>query len=80
MDAVLRLLLRFILVPLGYLAAVIVGACVILFGSWKSGTHDAERTIPTRRVPGCSAFARCRADPAGGAARHDVAAGVRSAS
>ena len=35
MDAVLRLLLRFILVPLGYLAAVTVGACVILFGSWR---------------------------------------------
>ena len=31
----LRLLLRFILVPLGYLAAVIVGACVILLGSWR---------------------------------------------
>ena len=36
MDALLRLLLRFILVPLGYLAAVIVGACVILLGSWKT--------------------------------------------
>ena len=35
MDAVLRLLLRVILVPLGYLAAVIVGACVILLGSWR---------------------------------------------
>jgi hypothetical protein len=35
MDAVLRLLLRFILVPLGYLAAVIAGACVILLGSWR---------------------------------------------
>ena len=35
MDALLRLLLRFILVPLGYLAAVIVGACVILLGSWR---------------------------------------------
>src|ERR1044072_1456487 len=33
-----RLLLRFIVVPLGYLAAVIAGACVILFGSWKFGT------------------------------------------
>ena len=37
MDAVLRLLLRLILVPLGYLAAVIAGACVILFGSWRLG-------------------------------------------
>ena len=30
--------MRFILVPLGYLAAVIAGVCIILFGSWKSGT------------------------------------------
>jgi hypothetical protein len=37
MDSVLRLLLRFIVVPLGYLAAVIAGACIILFGSWKAG-------------------------------------------
>ncbi len=35
MDALLRLILRFFLVPLGYLAAVIVGSCVILFGSWR---------------------------------------------
>ena len=38
MEVAIRLLARFILVPLGYLAAVIVGACVILFGSW----HFAE--------------------------------------
>ena len=37
MDSLVRLLIRFILVPLGYLAAVIAGACVILFGSWKFG-------------------------------------------
>ena len=35
MDVILRLLLRFLLVPLGYLAAVLVGACVILLGSWR---------------------------------------------
>jgi hypothetical protein len=35
---VLRLLLRFIIVPLGYLAATVAGACIILFGSWKAGT------------------------------------------
>jgi len=35
MDVILRLFLRFILVPLGYLAAVIVGSCVILLGSWR---------------------------------------------
>ena len=38
MDSFLRLLLRFIIVPLGYLAAVTVGACVIVFGSWKTGS------------------------------------------
>ena len=38
MDAVLRLLARFILVPLGYLAAVTVGAGVLVLGSWKAGT------------------------------------------
>ena len=37
MDVILRLLLRFLLVPLGYLAAVLAGACVILFGSWRFG-------------------------------------------
>ncbi len=35
MDVILRLLLRFLLVPLGYLTAVLVGACVILLGSWR---------------------------------------------
>ena len=38
MGSFVRLLIRFIVVPLGYLAAVIAGACVILFGSWKAGT------------------------------------------
>jgi hypothetical protein len=35
LESLIRLLVRFILVPLGYLAAVIVGSCVILFGSWR---------------------------------------------
>ena len=35
MESFIRLLARFILVPLGYLAATIVGACVILLGSWR---------------------------------------------
>jgi hypothetical protein len=35
---VVRLLVRFLLVPIGYFAAVSAGACVILFGSWKFGT------------------------------------------
>jgi hypothetical protein len=34
MDSVVRLLLRFLLVPLGYVAAVAAGTLVILFGSW----------------------------------------------
>ena len=46
MDALLRLLLRFILVPFGYLAAVIVGACVLVLGSWQTGSmmlsHDPD--------------------------------------
>ncbi len=37
MDNVGRLLLRFVLVPLGYLVAVMAGTLVILFGSWKLG-------------------------------------------
>jgi hypothetical protein len=36
MDSVLRLLLRLLLVPLGYLAAVVAGTLVILFGSWHA--------------------------------------------
>jgi len=41
MDSLLRLLLRFILVPLGYVVAVVAGTLVILFGSWKLGQVDA---------------------------------------
>ena len=41
MDALLRLLLRFILVPLGYLAAVMVGATVLVLGSLKM-SHDPD--------------------------------------
>jgi hypothetical protein len=36
MDALLRLILRFIVVPLGYLAAVVAGTLIILFGSWHA--------------------------------------------
>jgi hypothetical protein len=42
MDSLVRLMLRFILVPLGYLAAVGAGACVILFGSWRLGEFMAS--------------------------------------
>ncbi len=37
MDNLGRFLLRFILVPFGYLAAVVAGTLVIVFGSWKLG-------------------------------------------
>ena len=41
MDGLARLLLRFILVPLGYFAGVLAGTLVILLGSWKIGRADA---------------------------------------
>jgi len=37
MDIVVRLLLRFILIPLGYAAAALAGSGMILFGSWRIG-------------------------------------------
>ena len=42
MDNLVRLLLRFLLIPLGYLAAVIAGTLVILFGSWRLGELAAQ--------------------------------------
>src|SRR5207253_1988000 len=36
--SLLRLLLRFLLVPFGYLAAVTVGAGVLVLGSWQTGS------------------------------------------
>ncbi|MGH6769610.1 MAG: hypothetical protein ACRECO_11385 [Xanthobacteraceae bacterium] len=42
MDVVVRLLLRFLLVPLGYLAAVIAATLVIVFGAWRLGTIDTS--------------------------------------
>jgi hypothetical protein len=41
MDVLLRLLLRFILVPLGYLAAVMAGATVLVLGSLQM-SHDPD--------------------------------------
>ena len=44
MDNLARLLLRLLLVPLGYLAAVAAGAAVILIGEWRIGTlFEASR-------------------------------------
>ena len=37
-----RLLLRLVLVPLGYAVAVVVGTLVIVFGSWKLGDAAAH--------------------------------------
>ena len=37
MDSVGRLILRFILVPLGYFVAVVAATLVIVVGSWKLG-------------------------------------------
>jgi hypothetical protein len=42
MDSLGRLLLRFLLVPLGYVVAVIVGTLVIVLGSWKLGQAGAD--------------------------------------
>jgi hypothetical protein len=42
MGSLGRLLLRFILIPLGYLLAVLAGSLVILLGSWKLGQAAAS--------------------------------------
>jgi hypothetical protein len=42
MDSVGRLLLRVVLVPLGYVIAVVIGTLVIVFGSWKLGAAAAD--------------------------------------
>ena len=42
MDSLGRLLLRFLLVPLGYFVAVVIGTLVIVFGSWKLGVPRAD--------------------------------------
>ena len=60
MDVVLRLFLRFILVPLGYLAAVLAGACIILFGSWRAGTMMLSQNPDTATA---AAFAALVAGP-----------------
>jgi len=42
MDSLGRLLLRVVLVPLGYFVAVIIGTLVIVFGSWKLGAAASD--------------------------------------
>ncbi|MFG1463795.1 hypothetical protein V5F77_12940 [Xanthobacter sp. DSM 24535] len=44
MDSFFRLLLRLILVPAGYVAAICAGTAVILFGQWRIGTLFAGAT------------------------------------
>jgi hypothetical protein len=41
MDGLVRLLLRFLVVPLGYFVGVLAGTLVILFASWKIGQIDS---------------------------------------
>ena len=41
MDSLGRLLLRLLLVPLGYVVAVVVATLVIVFGSWRLGEAKA---------------------------------------
>jgi hypothetical protein len=49
MDIVLRLLLRFLLIPLGYGVAVVAGTLVVLYGSWH--VADAATVAdPDRRT------------------------------
>jgi hypothetical protein len=42
MDSLGRLLLRVLLVPLGYFVAVVIGTLVIVFGSWRLGAAAAD--------------------------------------
>src|SRR5262249_25829031 len=42
MDSLGRLLLRVLLVPLGYVVAVVVATLVIVFGSWRLGEAAAH--------------------------------------
>jgi hypothetical protein len=60
MDSLGRFLLRFILVPFGYLAAVIAGTLVIVLGSWKLGQ---AMTAPNPDDPPFAAFTALFAAP-----------------
>ena len=52
MDSLGRLLLRVVLVPLGYFVAVIIGTLVIVFGSWKLGQSAADPNAQVTAVFG----------------------------
>jgi hypothetical protein len=55
MDNVGRLLLRLILIPLGYLVGVVVGTLVIVIGSWKLGQF-AVTSDPDAQAVGLFGF------------------------
>jgi hypothetical protein len=55
MDNVGRLLLRVILIPLGYFAAVVAGTLVIVIGSWKLGQF-AVTSDPDAQAVGLFGF------------------------
>ena len=50
MDNVGRLLLRFLLIPLGYFVAVVAGTLVIVIGSWKLAPVAASADPETQTV------------------------------
>jgi hypothetical protein len=52
MAALGRLLLRFMLVPLGYLVAMVVGSLVLLLGSWKLGQTADDADVRDQAVFG----------------------------
>jgi hypothetical protein len=52
MENLVRLVLRFILVPLGYFVAVLAGALVIVFGSWKLGQAAADANAQVTAIFG----------------------------
>ncbi len=46
MDSVFRLILRFLLIPVGVLAAILTGTVVILFGQWRIGAIADQELEP----------------------------------
>ena len=59
MDSLGRLLLRFVLVPLGYVVAVVVATLVIVLGSWKLGAAAAHPDTQAFAIFGFVFAARC---------------------
>jgi len=59
MDSLGRLLLRVLLVPLGYFVAVVIGTLVIVFGSWKLGAAPIQTRSRSRCSASCSPPRSC---------------------